>query len=288
MYAVCELNVRTPLRWSRPAATARRCPCARGRSPTARCTCEPLRWASSSLRGSPRDLAHVARSSSDQTLQNAVQPGQQLGPPRTRRGRSRRRPRAGGARRSRGAAPTPRRSNRAIWQRSSTTGSREANGRSSLPNLPLQASSTRRSSRSPPAADSSTGASTRAPFGLDVQALDASPADPQRRLAVADPQQVDPLAGPLVGHGRLDLEPVRRPQRPERVAQRGIVVVEPFGLVRGMRSTGPATRSTSGSRASAQIRPRIRSPTCAMRSRVYRGGAACSRNPKARARSGRL
>jgi hypothetical protein len=48
--------------------------------------------------------------------------------------------------------------------------------------------------------------------------------------SLGDPQQVD--AGRLVRHGRPDLEPERRPQWPEGVAQRGIVVLEPFGLIR--------------------------------------------------------
>ena len=64
-----------------------------------------------------------------------------------------------------------------------------------------------------------------------VQALDGAPADPERRLAVAHPQEVDPLAGPLRRHGRLDPEPVRGPQRPEPVAERGVAVVEPLGLL---------------------------------------------------------
>ena len=47
-----------------------------------------------------------------------------------------------------------------IWQRSMITGSSELYGGSSPPNMPLQASSTRRSSRSPPAAGSISSAST--------------------------------------------------------------------------------------------------------------------------------
>src|SRR6476661_4156592 len=44
-----------------------------------------------------------------------------------------------------------------------------------------------------------------------IQALHALAVDPQRRLAVAREAQVDPLAGPRVGHDRGDVEPVRAP-----------------------------------------------------------------------------
>ena len=77
-----------------------------------------------------------------------------------------------------------------------------------------------------------------------VQTLHGAPADPERRLAVAHPQEVDPLAGPLVGHGRLHPEPVRRPQRTEAVAERGVAVVEPLCLLQ--RDAVDRPRDTHG------------------------------------------
>ena len=213
----------------------------------------------------------------DPEVAEAVELGEELRRPTTRRARSRRRPRAGGARRSRGGGPRP-------GGRSGRSGSGRApparvmhRAAEAPPNLPLQASSTRRSSRSPPAAGSRTGASIRAPSGLEFEALDGAAADPERRLAVAHPEQVDPLAGPLLGDGRLHPKPVRRPQRPEPLAQLGVAVLELVGLLGATRSTGPATRSESGSRTSAWIKSRMRSPTWAIRSRVYRGWRCTAR-----------
>ena len=68
-------------------------------------------------------------------------------------------------------------------------------------------------------------------LGARVQALDGAAVDPERGLAVAHPEQVDPLAGPLLGDGRLDPEPVGRPQRPEPLAEGGVAVLEPLGLL---------------------------------------------------------
>ena len=57
-------------------------------------------------------------------------------------------------------------------------------------------------------------------LGAGHEALDRLAVEPQRRLRVGHQEQVDLLARPRLGHGRLDLEPPRRPQRPELHAER--------------------------------------------------------------------
>jgi hypothetical protein len=53
------------------------------------------------------------------------------------------------------------------------------------------------------------------PVGTRVQPLDAAAVDPQRRLAVRDPEQVDPRARPGFGDGGADPKPPRAPERAE-------------------------------------------------------------------------
>ena len=62
-------------------------------------------------------------------------------------------------------------------------------------------------------------------LGARHEALDRLAVEPQRRLRVGHQQQVDLLARPLVRHGRLDLEPPRRPQRAELHAERGVALL---------------------------------------------------------------
>ena len=76
-------------------------------------TREPFRCASSGFRIASAS-SQVARSSSTQMLQKRLSSERSSPGPRLRRARSRRRPRAGGARRSRGARSQARRSKRAI------------------------------------------------------------------------------------------------------------------------------------------------------------------------------
>src|SRR5262249_2519824 len=66
-------------------------------------------------------------------------------------------------------------------------------------------------------------------FRTGVEPLHGAAADPERGLAMADPEQVDAAARPLGRNRRPHLEPVGRPQRAEAVAQRGIAVLERLG-----------------------------------------------------------
>ena len=197
MYAVCELNVRTPCgsvsasgqsqavsMWAWPMAESS-------------CTCGRCGWRAA-RRGSRAASSQLARSSSTQTLQKRFSSAQQPPGPRSSS------PFAG-------VGLQPAEHVEVVVQ---------------LPRLAVEAGDLaavehhrlerrvgpvelRRTCRCRPARRagraarrrpprSSTGASIRAPSGLDVQALDGAPADPQRRLAVADPEQVDALAGPLL------------------------------------------------------------------------------------------
>ena len=65
-----------------------------------------------------------------------------------------------------------------------------------------------------------------------VESLERAPVHPQRRLAVADPQQVDAFACPLGGHVRRYPKPVAGPQRAEPVAEIRVAVGQCVGLVR--------------------------------------------------------
>ena len=64
-----------------------------------------------------------------------------------------------------------------------------------------------------------------------IQSLRALAVDPQRRLAVRHPPEVDAPATPLVRHRRADVEPERRPEWAEALAERRGPVVERRGLV---------------------------------------------------------
>ena len=86
-----------------------------------------------------------------------------------------------------------------------------------------------------------------------VESLERAPVHPQRRLAVADPQQVDAFACPLGGHVRRYPKPVGGPQRAEPVAEIRVAVGQCVGLVRRDAVHRPSNLSISGSRASAQI-----------------------------------
>src|SRR4029078_8413953 len=66
-----------------------------------------------------------------------------------------------------------------------------------------------------------------------------APSHPERVLAVADPEQVDALTAPLVGHGCTNPEPVGRPQRPEPVSQLCWAVVERLDVGRVDALAGP-------------------------------------------------
>ena len=68
-------------------------------------------------------------------------------------------------------------------------------------------------------------------FVAGVEPLDRAATDPERRLRVGDPQQIDPVAGPLGWHRRLDPKPERRPQRPELLAQLGVAIGKLLGLL---------------------------------------------------------
>ena len=57
--------------------------------------------------------------------------------------------------------------------------------------------------------------------------------DPYGRLAVRLPQEVDALAAPVLGNGRVAAEPVRRPERPEPLAELDRPVPERLRLVPG-------------------------------------------------------
>ena len=69
------------------------------------------------------------------------------------------------------------------------------------------------------------------PLVAGVEALDRPAVDPQRGLAVGDPQQVDALSRPLRRHGGLHLKPEGCPQRPELLAQPGVAVGQRLGLI---------------------------------------------------------
>src|SRR5689334_1494753 len=75
--------------------------------------------------------------------------------------------------------------------------------------------------------------------GAGVQALQRAAIHPERRLAVADPEQVDALAAPAVGDRGGDSEPVGGPERPEALAELAGAVVEPLGLGEVDAADGP-------------------------------------------------
>src|SRR5581483_6539920 len=58
-----------------------------------------------------------------------------------------------------------------------------------------------------------------------VEADDDAAAVPERRLAVRQPEEIDPRAAPLLGQRRAQAEPVRRPQGAEPLAELGGAVV---------------------------------------------------------------
>ena len=66
-----------------------------------------------------------------------------------------------------------------------------------------------------------------------VQPLQDAAVAPERRLALRDEEQVDATPAPLLRHGRANAEPVRRPERPEALAQHGGPVVERLRLLPG-------------------------------------------------------
>jgi hypothetical protein len=66
---------------------------------------------------------------------------------------------------------------------------------------------------------------------MAVEPLDGNLVQPERRLARRVPEQVDAAPGPLLGHGRARLEPVRGPERPEALAELGRPQLEPVRLV---------------------------------------------------------
>ena len=175
MYAVCELNVRTILR----------CVSASGQSHAVSMWAWPIADELVDVRavavgeerasGSPRASSQVERSSSTQTLQKRLSserssPGPRLVEP------------------VRGVGLEPAEDVEVVVQipRPAVEAGdpaaveddrleRRVRAAASSPNLPLQASSTRRSSRSPPAAGSSTGASIRAPSGLEFSPCTGRP-----------------------------------------------------------------------------------------------------------------
>src|SRR5205807_3548148 len=67
--------------------------------------------------------------------------------------------------------------------------------------------------------------------GTGVEALDGPAVHPEGRLAVADPEQVDALAAPLLRNGCAHLEPVGGPERAEALSKPGGAVVETVGIV---------------------------------------------------------
>ena len=79
-----------------------------------------------------------------------------------------------------------------------------------------------------------------------VEPLHRPAVHPQRRLAVAHPLEVDPLAGPLGGDRCLDPEPVRRPQRPEPVTEGGVAEAEPLRLLERDAVDGPGDAQRVG------------------------------------------
>ena len=112
-----------------------------------------------------------------------------------------------------------------------------------------------------------------------VEPLHRPAVHPQRRLAVAHPLEVDPLAGPLGGDGCLDPEPVRRPQRPEPVTEGGVAEVEPLGLLERDAVDGPGDAQRVGV---ARCR---RGSGCGSARRPGRCGRACTWGGAARARA---
>ena len=118
-------------------------------------------------------------------------------------------------------------------------------------------------------------------LGAGVQPLERPAALPQRGLAVADPQQIDALTLPALRHGRLDLEPVGGPERPERLAQLAVAVVEQLCIGRldaiDRARRRPAARGRRRRRGSARGSG-PRPGRCARACR--RGGAASARHPR--------
>ena len=257
MYAVCELKVRTSLR----------CVSASGHShavsmwawPIAEIswTCEPFRLARSAVRIASAS-SQVERSSSTQTLQKRLSSERSSPGPRLVEPAARRRPRAGGGRRSRGAGPTP-------GGRSGRSGS----GRARPARATRRAAGARRTCRCRPARRAGRAARRRPPARGRARRPGRPPGSssgpgPGARRSRASPRCGSPTArstrspahsSGTVASTRNQYVAHSGPNRSPSAASR---YSSSLGLLGPRsRSTGPATRSESGSRTSAWIKSRI-------------------------------